>query len=128
MIEKRINVSPPEAAISYVDGKLPPIFHVNIVTVLLDNGAIIGKQQNHRVEYTGQADGSFARNKPNINGVVGEPDADIEAALVAAEAKTQALIAALATHQGIMDYTTTDGVVVRYEKAGDLFKPRLTKA
>lgn len=55
-------------------------------------------------------------------------DADIEAALVAAEAKTQALIAALAAHQGIMDYVTTDGTAVRSERVGDLYEQKITQA
>lgn len=124
MLEKRISVSPPEAAISWLDGKLPPIFHVNIVTVVLENGVLLGKQLNHRVEYAAQPDGSFLRTAP----VGGEPDADIEAALVSAEGKTQALIAALVAHQGVMDYVTADGAVVRHEKTGDLYTLKVTEA
>lgn len=112
MLEKRINVSPPEAPISYLDGKLPPHFHVNVVTVVTDSGALVGKQQTHRTAYTAQLDGTFARPK--------EPDADVEAALAAAEDKTQAMWAELVRHQGVMDHTLeVEDVKLRVSYAPD---------
>lgn len=133
MLQKRTFVSPPEAPISWADGKLPPIFHVNVVTAVLDDGKLVGKQLCHRVAYCARHDGTWARgvyrqDLPTNDFVpTVEPDDEIEAALAEAEPRILNVWAAMAKNHGIMDHAFPDATVVTHERAKDGTFARVVK-
>lgn len=150
MLEKRITVSPPTSiggndvlnSMDLTDGKLPQQFVVHVMSTIFEDGAQRGKATCEQVRYRRcldgewRRDGGFRDDGPDkgqwVQSDAGRP-ADIEKALQAAEAKTQAIWAEQVKHHGVVDHVIGahaekgGGTLVRYAPSGDGWDVAVTK-